>query len=276
MSGIWSITAFKYAERNARTRQDSFILDDDHTSPHAMDYYVWLLENGDRRILVDTGYDAKEGAERDRPIETDPATMLKSYGVHPDSIDTVILTHLHYDHAGSLAAFPDANLVVQEAEMAYATGPCMCHPALRLPYTGAHICDMVRALYVSRVQFVSGVGEVAPGVEVHLVGGHSRGLQVVRVRTQRGWVVLASDATHYYENFMSGRPFPIVVDLENMLTGFAKLLKLGGSASHIVPGHDPLVRAAYPSLGSPNILALHVEPKQGIWNTSGHAMQDLP
>lgn len=156
--------------------------------------------------------------------------------------------------------------------MAYATGPCMCHDALRMPFTGAHICDMVRALYMGRVQFVSGSAEVAPGVELHLIGGHSRGLQVVRVRTRRGWVVLASDASHYYENFLAGKPFPIVVDLENMLNGFARIRALAESDAHVIPGHDPLVRAAYPIRGSENVVSLHADPKPGLWTPQGRAL----
>lgn len=272
MSDTWEVTAFKYAKRNGRLRQHSFILDDDHSSPHGMDYYVWLLESEGRRILVDTGYDRAEGRARLRPIETPPEQMLAARGIGPETVETVILTHLHYDHAGSLAAFPDAQLWVQEAEMAYATGPCMCHDVLRMPFTGAHICDMVRALYVGRVRFVSGAAEVAPGVELHLIGGHSRGLQAVRVRTRRGWVVLASDASHYYENFLSGKPFPIVVDLQQMLDGFALIRALADSDAHVIPGHDPLVRAIFPSLGDENVVALHADPKPGLWDASGRAI----
>ena len=95
---LWEIHALKYAERNTRIRGDSFLFDDDHASPHAMDYYVWLLEAGDRRIVVDTGYDAAEGRARGRPIETAPQDMLAQVGVETSSVDTVILTHLHYDH----------------------------------------------------------------------------------------------------------------------------------------------------------------------------------
>lgn len=273
MRDTWDITAFKYAERNERTRGDSFILDDDHASPHPMDYYVWLLESGGRRILVDTGYDRDEGARRGRPIETPPERMLADRGIDPGSIETVILTHLHYDHAGSLQAFPNARLHVQAAEMAYATGPCMCHDALRMPFTGAHVCDMVRALYAGRVTFAEGSAEVAPGVELHLIGGHSRGLQAVRVRTRRGWVVLASDAAHFYENFLGGKPFPIVVDLEDMLEGFAAIRRLADSDAHVVPGHDPLVRAAYPALGNGNVVALHADPRPGAWDARGRAVR---
>ncbi|WP_112321489.1 N-acyl homoserine lactonase family protein [Oceanibium sediminis] len=273
MSDTWNITAFKYAERNQRTRRDSFLFDDDHAAPHDMDYYIWLLESEGRRILVDTGYDRSEGQRRDRPIETPPERMLADHGIAPESIETVVLTHLHYDHAGALAAFPGAGLVVQEAEMAYATGPCMCHDVLRMPFTGEHICDMVRALFAGRVSFVSGSTEIAPGVEVHLIGGHSRGLQAVRVRTRRGWVVLASDASHYYENFLTGKPFPIVVDLDDMLSGFKRLLALGGTPSHIVPGHDPLVRRLYPSTSGGNVVTLHADPKPGVMGPDGRALQ---
>ena len=92
----------------------------------------------------------------------------------------------------------------------------MCEDTLRMPYTGEHICDIVRALYTGKVIFSDGDMEVSPGVTVHCVGGHSRGLQVVRVKTQNGWLCLASDATHYYENFITRKPFPIVVDVEEL------------------------------------------------------------
>jgi len=64
----WEVHAVKYAERNARTRADSFIFDDNHDAPHAMDYFMWVLRRGDEVILVDTGYDQPEAASRERPI----------------------------------------------------------------------------------------------------------------------------------------------------------------------------------------------------------------
>ena len=67
--------------------------------------------------------------------------------------------------------------------MAYATGPCMCSGTLKMPFTANHVCDMVKNVYSGRVVFHDGDGQVADGVTVHCVGGHSRGLQVVRVKT---------------------------------------------------------------------------------------------
>lgn len=262
MSDIWEIYALKYAERNARTRADSFLMDPHHDQQHDMDYYVWVLKNGACSILVDTGYDNQEGMRRNRPILIEPTKMLADFGLAPNEIDTIIVTHLHYDHAGSLGAFPNATLHVQETEMAYATGPCMCHDHLRMPFTGDHICDVVRSLYAGRVQFASGTATIAPGVETHLIGGHSRGLQCVRVQTQRGWVVLASDVAHYYENYQKRKPFPIVVDMQDMLDGFSTLEQLAASPDHIIPGHDPMVRALYPNIhdGDDSIVALHAAP----------------
>ncbi|MEL6208952.1 MAG: N-acyl homoserine lactonase family protein, partial [Pseudomonadota bacterium] len=71
-TGVWEVYALKYATRaGGRVRADSFLFDD-HASEHTIDYFLWLLRSGDRTIVVDTGYDAAEGARRDRPILRDP------------------------------------------------------------------------------------------------------------------------------------------------------------------------------------------------------------
>lgn len=260
----WQVHAVKYADRNARTRADSFIFDDNHDQPHAMDYFMWVLRNGTQTILVDTGYDGAEADARGRPIRLDPAEALAPLGIAPDDIDTLIVTHLHYDHAGGLHLFPNATLHMQAAEMAFATGPCMCHDTLRMPFTAEHICEAVKRLYAGKVIFYDGTAEVADGVSVHCIGGHSRGLQAVRVRTDAGWLVLASDAAHFYENYRLEKPFPIVVDLQNMLDGFATLRRLASHQDLIVPGHDPLVRQAFPRDVADHITRLDQGPQKPI------------
>jgi glyoxylase-like metal-dependent hydrolase (beta-lactamase superfamily II) len=260
----WQVHALKYADRDARVRGDSFILADNHDAPHPMDYYIWVLRRGGRTILVDTGYDGAEATLRGRPIRMNAAEALAPLGLTPDDIDTLIVTHLHYDHAGGLHLFPNATLHMQEAEMAYATGPCMCHDALRMPFTADHVCEAVRRVYSGRVTFYDGEGEIADGVTVHRLGGHSRGLQCVRVRTEAGWLVLASDAAHFYENLILRKPFPLVVDVADMLDGFGTLERLASAQNLIVPGHDPMVRELFPVDIAPHVFRLDRGPTRDI------------
>lgn len=262
MADIYEVFAIKYATRDDRTRADSFIFDDDHASPHSVDYFLWVIRNKARTIVVDTGFDSAEAQLRGRELLRDPLEGLLANGIDPEQVDDVIITHLHYDHAGCLNRFPKALFHVQTEEVAFATGPCMCHPTLRAPYTAEHVCEMVRKIYTGRVVFRDGAAEVVPGVEVHRTGGHSRGLQCVRVMTRRGPIVLASDASHYFENFMLNKPFPIVDQVADMLDGFATIRQLAGDDMRIIPGHDPLVTELYRGDGSgdPDCFALHINP----------------
>lgn len=246
MTNDYEVYALKYATRSDRTRANFFMFDDHNFEQASIDYYVWVIRNDQRTILVDTGFESREADDRAAPLEIEPPAALAAIGIRPESIDTAIITHLHYDHAGGLHQFENAQLHLQAAEMAYATGPCMCHDAIRMPFTGWHVCEAVKRLYSGKLTFHDGDGEVAPGITVHKIGGHSRGMQCVRVETAHGPMVLASDATHFYENFEKGKMFPIVVDAEDMLKGFNRLRQLAGDPTRVVPGHDPLVREYYP------------------------------
>jgi glyoxylase-like metal-dependent hydrolase (beta-lactamase superfamily II) len=77
------------------------------------------------------------------------------------------------------------------------------------------------------------------------------------VRTRRGWVVLASDASHFYANMEQERPFPIVWSVADMMAGYRRLSALADSPAHIIPGHDPLVMERYPapSQGTQGVVA---------------------
>ena len=247
MSETYEILALKYARHANRTRFDNFMSADDHAALQPIDYFVWVIRNANRTILVDTGFDRKEASQRARTLDAEPQEMLAKIGIAADKIETVIITHLHYDHAGTLDLYPAARFHIQEAEMAYATGPCMCEDAMRKPFTAGHVCSLVKKVYSGRVQFHDGDGEVAPGVTVHKTGGHSKGLQCVRVMTANGPVVLASDATHLYENIERRKPFSITIDVEETLRTYTRLEQLAGVRDRVVPGHDPLVLDRFPA-----------------------------
>ncbi|ARP89915.1 MBL fold hydrolase [Bordetella genomosp. 9] len=258
----YEVFALRYA-RMPRQRRDNFLGGDPHDGSMPMDFFVWLIRGADTVVLVDTGFNAAAAARRRRELLRCPVESLGTLGVRAEDVAHVILTHLHYDHAGNLDRLPRATFHVQDAEVEYATGRCMCHGALRHAYEADDVVTLVRRVYEDRVVFHDGDSGLMPGIGLLKIGGHTKGLQAVRVHTRRGWVVLASDASHYYENMGAGRPFPIVYNTADMLSGYARLRQAADSDDHIVPGHDPLVLARYPAMANdPDIVALHEPPKR--------------
>jgi len=242
----YEVYAIKYARRES-TRNQNMLFADPHDGPMPIDYYIWLIANNERSIVVDIGFDATEAQTRKRQLLRCPAEALVRIGVQPKDVKDVILTHLHYDHCGNLDRFPQARFFLQDREMAFAIGRNMLHDILRHAYTVSHVQALIGAVYDKRVVFVDQSTEVAPGVTVHHVGGHTDGLQIVRVRTRRGWIVLASDAAHFYANMDIPNPYPILYNLGDMLRGFDVARSLADSPSHIIPGHDPMVIERFPA-----------------------------
>ena len=245
----YEVYAVKYAHHERRSHEN-FLGGDPHDVPMPLDYFVWLIRGGGREIVVDTGFSAAMASKRQRNHLRCPAEGLRLLGVDASTVSDVIITHLHYDHAGNLDLFPAATLHIQDRELNYATGRYMCHDCFRGAYEVEDVVSMVRRVYAGRVRFHEGDAEIAPGVSVHLIGGHTMGIQSVRVMTRRGWVVLASDASHFYANMEEERPFPIIWSVAQMVEGYARLRSLADSPQHIIPGHDPLVMARYPAPSS--------------------------
>jgi glyoxylase-like metal-dependent hydrolase (beta-lactamase superfamily II) len=243
----FEIFAIRYAHLGNRHPSENFLLADPHEFAADLDYYVWVLRRSDCSFVIDTGFGKEAAVRRQRQWLRCPVEALRLLGVDPDSVTDVIVTHLHYDHAGNLDRFPHARFHLQDRDMAYATGRCMCHLALRQPFDLENMLTMVRHVYSDKVVFHDGDTELVPGLTLHRVGGHSAGLQIARVWSRRGWIVVASDAAHLYANFEQRRPFPVVYNVAEMLEGFNLLYKLADSPEHIVPGHDPLVMKCYPA-----------------------------
>ena len=242
----YELYAIRYAH-HARTARENFLGGDPHDGPMPMDYFVWLIRNAARTIVVDTGFNAATARSRGREFLRCPGAGLALLGVDADSVRDVILTHLHYDHVGNFDLFPAATFHLQDAEMGFATGRHMAETAQSAAFSVEDVVGMVREVYAGRVRFHDGDAAFAPGIGLHLIGGHTMGLQVVRVRTRRGYVVLASDASHYYANMDEQRPFPIVFDVDDMIAGWQRVRALADSADHIIPGHDPAVLMRYPA-----------------------------
>jgi glyoxylase-like metal-dependent hydrolase (beta-lactamase superfamily II) len=147
-----------------------------------------LIEAGGKRILVETGTGARM-SDKDRDIKGveggDPAAALRAVGEDPASIDYVVLTHLHYDHAGGMLgpdgrpAFANARYVVQRDEAEAAHGD-----ELRLQgIMEVEQLDAIRA--AGQLAEVNGEVELMPGVRVLRTGGHTRGSQAVLIGLER-------------------------------------------------------------------------------------------
>lgn len=242
----YEVFAIKYAH-HARRAAENFIGGDPHDGPMPLDYFVWLIRGGEREVVVDTGFSAAMAKKRGRDHIRCPTEGLRALGCEASTVKDVVITHLHYDHVGNFDLFPNATLHLQDLEMNYATGRHMAHEPFRGAYEVEDVVGMVRRVYAGRVRFHAGDAELLPGVSVHLIGGHTMGLQVVRVATRRGAVVLASDASHFYANMEQTRPFPIVFSVADMIAGYERLRSLAASPEHIIPGHDPLVMQRYPA-----------------------------
>ena len=225
----YELFAIRYATRQAR-RHEHFIGGDPHDGPMPMDYFVWLARNADRAVVIDIGFTAESG-----------------------------------DHVGNFHKFRNARFHLQEPEMHYAVGRHMRHRQLARSFEPDDVCGIVRLNFDGRVVYHNGPADILPGITLVPTGGHSAGLQFVKVNTRRGVVVLASDVSHFYENMETYRPFTTAFHIGDMLDAFDTLRAHAASPDLIVPGHDPLVMQRYPA-ASPElkgiVVRLDVPPTQ--------------
>src|SRR5215471_12566387 len=197
------VYAIRYGHHD-RNASENFIGGDPHDVLQPLDFYVWAIVGPSGPIILDTGFDAAMAKKRQREMTKPVRDGLKAIGIDAAEVQTVIVSHMHYDHIGNYDLFPRARYHLQD-------------------------------------------DEIAPGITVHHIGGHSKGLQSVRVKTRRGPVVLAADAAHLYAHMETGRIFPITYNVAEVVEGYETLKKLAASPNHVVPGHDPLVLARYPA-----------------------------
>jgi glyoxylase-like metal-dependent hydrolase (beta-lactamase superfamily II) len=216
--------------------------------PLGMDYFFWVLRDGARCILVDTGFDPAVGEALGRTTLCDPALAVERLGIDPGSVELVVISHMHYDHIGRLDAFPNAALVVPRREIEFwgdpgAAGEQAGH------VVPAEVERVREAVDTGAARVLDGAGAVAPGVAAILLGGHSPGQLSLLVHGAQGPVLLASDAVHYYEELALRRPFAILVDEGEMTRGYDTLTSLAASTGAVVvPGHDPEVAERFPAV----------------------------
>ncbi|MEK9673272.1 MAG: N-acyl homoserine lactonase family protein [Rhodospirillaceae bacterium] len=247
MTETFKVYAIKYGTHARLASRNFMNPPDPHDAPYPIDYFIWACVSETRTVVIDTGFTKQAAESRGRTWYRCPIDSLGLVGIDPANVKDVIITHMHYDHGGNLDKFPTAKFHIHDREMAYATGRYMRYPVLRHSYDVDDVCGLIRELYQDRVEFHMGDGELSPGLSLHHVGGHTDGMMLVRVMTERGWVVLASDAMHLYANWVGKNPYPTVLHIGDMMEGHRKVERLAQMPDHVIPGHDPRVMELYPA-----------------------------
>ncbi|MDQ0163740.1 N-acyl homoserine lactonase family protein [Aeribacillus alveayuensis] len=210
---------------------------------------AWLLVPTfkEEPILVDTGFrDAERcqtvhglGPHRTKP-EWSLRTQLKNHGFTAEEIKKVILTHLHYDHAGGCAEFPNAKFIVQRTELQAAAAP-MVSSQLEIGggalfYDRKDIAELIDPLW-SQVHLIEGDTEIAPGVKCFLFQNtHTPGSQAVYVQTEFGTAVILGDIARNVElNINQEIPPGIFYDLE---ATYRAMIRIKSEADIVLPSHD--------------------------------------
>ena len=195
-----------------------------------------MIEKGKQKIVVDVACDAEEmkrasvlGAPYENNTTIEQA--LKPFDLSPETVDTLILTHLHGDHALNLKKFVNATIYVQEDEINFARNP---HPLY------ANLFPKGR---FDGIPFTTIKGDypLADGVDLLFTPGHSAGTQSVAVRTAKGRALICG-ACSLPETFSPPDPSQQVlvsgIHLD-LLKAYDSLLRIKKEADIILPLHDP-------------------------------------
>src|SRR5262245_40871312 len=192
---LYEVYALKYGERD--TTMCQFFYREHRHEPLTLHYFVWLIMGGPHPVLVDTGFRDDDAQARGIKNYVSPAEVVQRLGVEAADIPLCLISHLHYDHWAGHTLFPKAQFWIQKDEVAFWTGRHAGTPAFRGSANVPSLANLVTLNYANRIKIVDGDHEVLPGIRVYRVGGHTAGLQIVSVETDRGHGVLSSDASHF-------------------------------------------------------------------------------
>jgi glyoxylase-like metal-dependent hydrolase (beta-lactamase superfamily II) len=160
-----------------------------------------LVRTGRENVLIDTGYGGKLTEKEQRNFSSEPGEplvdSLAAVGLSAADINLVVLSHLHFDHAGGatkfdsdrrvIPAFPNATYVVQRREWATATAE---YPELRAAY---HLQNFVPLKEAGQLRLIDGNAEIVPGLRAWVTGGHTEGHQAIVIESGGAGAIYLGD-----------------------------------------------------------------------------------
>lgn len=232
------------AQLSART----MFLDGNPQDTLAVAGYFWVIEGQGRLIAVDTGIG--DPSTQSQVIQgfmvtagRDTLSLVKQAGFVPDDFDTVVFTHLHWDHCLNIALFRRAQMVVSARGWGSIQRPR--HPALvSHPLFPREVMQYLATSARERMLLADDDMELVPGIRLLWVGGHSACCQAVMVTTTIGQVVIPSDTVFRYQNIEEDRPIGFY---QNLPECYEAMTRIRTIADHVLPAHDPTVLERWPS-----------------------------
>lgn len=205
-------------------------------------FYFWLVIGPDGPVVVDCTFGPEEARRRGVRDYRDRTTLLGACGVKPGDVKQVFMTHLHYDHWAGYELFPNATFFIQGREIDFWRGD----GGRFALFNSSASMDAIAALEplekAGRIRVVDGDWLFGEGLDAHLLGGHTPGLQTLSVASLKGSVLIASDTFHFYENLLAKKPVQVTVNMQQALQAMERVVDLSsGNPELALPGHDPLV-----------------------------------
>lgn len=215
-----------------------------------MQYSCFLLKSeSNEYIMVDSGYPFKNkiiagGYEDIYPIRKNAVDsaedLLAPYGITPEDITKIFLTHLHYDHAWNLADYPNAKIYVQAEELHSAvTPPTMENERTRGYAIQKKLLKDSWLMQLDRIIPIYGDCNVVPGIDVMLTRGHTMGSQTIIVNTVKGRYAFPGDYAPSLECIYKGTPTGMNVNVVAWLEDYRKIQKLLEENVQFLSNHDP-------------------------------------
>jgi len=180
--------------------------------------------------------------------------LEQKLGVHPDEIDAIVFTHLHWDHVQNMKMFPNARYIAPKAEIEMAYNPL---PLYYRTYESGFLG--IEPAYAGCVfEAVADECEVLPGITMFHTPGHSVGHMAVTVATAMGDIVVAGDAIFVERNLdpnpAEGWRYWVPARFVNSYEGWKSVEEIDKRADYVLPCHDEAANArsdVYPYPGMP-------------------------